>query len=182
MLHKHARPAVAGSYWAGTTSGAALTAAALLLFNGLLSPIPANIRATLFVLVVALLGLHVSRLLCLPLPERRYQIPRETFEGTAPAAAFRFAFELGLGFRTYIPAASPYGVAAALVLVTSGTLSHAVLVAGATAVGFGAGRARIVSTHVLSRTPAIEHPAGWLRVADVVALAAIATVGVRAFV
>lgn len=180
MLHKHGHPAVAGNYWLGATLGASVSATALLIASGLVSPVPASARATLFILILVMLGLHVARVLCLPLPERRHQIPRETFDGSPRGAALRFAFELGLGFRTYVPAASPYALVAGLVLINGPDLTMAVLSTAAAAVGFGLGRARVVAGHALRRTAAVEHPAGWLRAADAVSLMAMAALGVRA--
>lgn len=179
MLHKHARPAVAGNYLLGAVVGAIGTASLLLIGAGLLSPIPATLRAGSFLTLCSLLGLHLARVVCLPLPQRAYQIPRETFNGSAGSAAFAFAAELGLGFRTYVPAASPYALLTALLLVNGQTVPQALVGAVAAAVGFGLGRARIVVGHSLRGVVAVNHPAGWLRAADLVSLLAIASVGIR---
>ncbi len=170
MLHRHARPAVAGAYTLGAVVGALTTTTALVLLNGLVSPLPSNIRTGLAVCLLALLGLHATRILCLDLPERRYQIPRETFTSEPTRAAFRFAFELGMGVRTYITAVSPYALAIVLLLALPSTLGSAVFAALAAALGYGLGRSVVVATQSMRRTIAVDHPSVWLRAADLVAL------------
>ena len=179
MLHRHAGPGVAGSYTIGAVAGACTTSFGLLVVSGLFSPIPATTRAVLAVCLLALLVLHVLGILCLDLPQRTYQIPRETFATQPGRAAFRFAFELGMGVRTYITAVSPYALATVLVLVPPASLSGAAIAAAAAAVGYGLGRSVVVASQSLRRKIAVEHPPRWLRVADMVALAtafAIATI------
>ena len=118
-------------------------------------------------------------LLRVDLPQRKYQIPRETF-GPAPSrAAFRFAFELGTGVRTYITASAPYALAATLVLCSPRDLRTALGVTAAAAVGYGIGRSVIVASQCLRRSVAVDHPRGWLRSADLIAVAAAATIAVR---
>lgn len=170
MLHRHARPAVAGAYLSGAISGALVTASALLLVSGLLSPLPTAVRTTLA--AVALLGLVLRSVGLLPidLPQRAHQIPRETF-GTAPAAsAFRFAFELGTGVRTYVTASSPYALVVLLALALPRTLGAAVVTAAIAALGYGIGRSIVVVGQALRRSMAVDHPSRWLRAADLVAL------------
>ena len=170
MLHRHARPAVAGTYLAGAVSGAAVTLASLLVLGGLVSPIPDRYRQIAALTGLALLALHYLRFVCLDLPQRTYQIPRETFRDAPSRAAFRFAFELGLGFRTYVTAISPYALGIAVVLAMPSSLGLAILTAAAAAAGFGSGRSVIVASQAVRRQPAIEHPERWLRVADGLAL------------
>jgi len=178
MLHRHASPAVAGNYIIGGIAGAFVTMAGLFVLSGLVSPIPERIRLVLVIAPLILLALHLLRVLCLDLPQRTYQIPRETFHAAPPRAAFRFAFELGLGFRTYVTAISPY----ALVLVATFSMP-AGLAAGAAAgasgaIGFGLGRSVVVASQALRKQPAVEHPERWLRIADGIALIAAAAFAV----
>jgi len=180
MLHHHASPAVAGRYLIGAVLGGLSTAMGLLLAAGLMSPLPATARAIAFVLAWMLLALHATRVLCLRLPERTYQIPRETFADDPDSAAFRFAYELGLGFRTYVTATSPYALALALVLIGHRSLGLDLVVALAAGVGFGLGRARVVAGQAAAGSVALDHPARWLRAADLLAMTILATVGVRA--
>lgn len=180
MLHRHAGPAVAGSYAAGAISGALVTSLVLFIASGLLSPIPDAARGVVTVGVAALLMLHVLRIVCLDfLPQRRYQIPRETFTAEPTRAAFRFAFELGSGVRTYITAAAPYAAATLLLLALPSALSTATSAVLATGVGFGVGRSMIVAIQSLRSAVAVEHPARWLRAADIVAVAVALALAVQ---
>jgi len=171
MLHRHATPAVAGSYLTGAVLGAATTATALFVISGLLSPIPAGVRGTAAGLSIALLALHATGVLCLDwLPQRRYQIPRETFVAQPTVAAFRFAFELGTGVRTYITASAPYAAALIIVLCPPAGLGAGSLAVGAAALGYGLGRSLVVALQSMRSATAVEHPARWLRTADVLAV------------
>lgn len=179
MLHRHARPAVAGSYTGGAIAGALLSATVLIVLNGLLSPLPVAVRATVAVCAVALLLLRAVGLLCLDLPQRRVQIPRETFGMQPTRSAFRFAFELGTGVRTYITASAPYGLAAVVVLCLPADLGGAVLASAAAALGYGLGRSVVVATQALRRTIAVDHPAFWLRTADILSLCVALSIAAR---
>lgn len=172
MLHKHAGPAVAGNYLIGAIAGALVTGFGLLLLGGLLSPLPDRIGAIAATCALALLTLRVTGVLCLDLPQRQVQIARETFNQAPPAAARRFAFELGMGVRTYITATAPYALVVLLVLGAPQT-TGAVLAAGAVAaLGYGLGRSLVVASQSLLQRPAIEHPRWALRAADILAVAA----------
>ena len=180
MLHRHAGPAVAGSYLFGAIGGALTTTSVLVLASGLLSPLPAEWRGVAAICVLALLALHASRLLCLDwLPQRRYQIPRETFMTTPSLAAFRFAFELGTGVRTYVTATAPYAAAALVLLTLPASLGAATLAAGALGLGYGVGRSLIVAIQSLRSFVAVEHPQQWLRAADLLAIALALAVAIR---
>ena len=180
MLHRHAGPAVAGSYTIGAVAGAFTTAAALILLNGLLSPIPVGLRATVAVAGLVLLALRVSGVLCLELAQRKYQIPRETFTQRPPRAAFRFAYELGTGVRTYITATAPYALALVLALVLPSTLGAALLAAGCAAVGYGLGRSLVVAVQSLRSSVAVAPPDRWLRASDALAVAGAFAIAVTA--
>ena len=171
MLHRHAGPAVAGSYTIGAVAGAFTTSFALLVVSGLLSPIPSSARSVAAICLLALLFLHRVGVVCLDLPQRTYQIPRETFATHPARAAFRFAFELGMGVRTYITAVSPYALAIVLLLVPPASLSGAAIASAAAATGYGLGRSVVVASQAIRQKIAVEHPPWWLRASDIVALA-----------
>jgi len=182
MLHRHAGPAVAGGYTSGAILGATTTAAGLLLASGLLSPLPHDLRGAIAICGSALLLLHATKVLCLDfLPQRAYQIPRETFSTRPAHAAFRFAFELGTGVRTYITAAAPYGLALLLLLVPPPGLGAAALSAGTAALGYGLGRSLIVGIQSLRSAVSVEHPARWLRLADVTTVVLTLATAIRLF-
>lgn len=170
MLHRHAGPAVAGSYTAGAVTGALVSGSALFVLSGLLAPIPATARQVAAVSLLAILLIHALGIVCLDLPQRAYQIPRETFTDEPTRAAFTFAFELGTGVRTYITAVSPYALAVVLLLGLPDGLGPAALAAAAAAVGYGLGRSLVVATQSLRSAIAVEHPPRWLRAADRLAL------------
>ena len=182
MLHRHASPAVAGSYFLGAILGAVTTGLGLLLISGLASPIPHDMRGVAAIGLIAILFLHVLRIVCLDfLPQRRYQIPRETFTSDPRAAAFRFAFELGTGVRTYITSASPYALAVLLVLLPPPDLAGSALAALFAAVGYGLGRSLIVAIQSLRSAVAVEHPKQWLRIADIVTVGLALVAAIRFF-
>jgi len=170
MLHRHARPAVAGAYLFGAISGALVTTSALLVLSGLLSPVPATLRSGLALVGIAGLLVRSAGLLDVELPQRRYQIPRATFGPSPTRSAYRFAFELGTGVRTYITASAPYALAATLVLSSPASLGTAVLCTLGAAFGYGLGRSVVVVGQAMHRSVAVDHPRVWLRAADIVSL------------
>lgn len=176
MLHRHARPAVAGSYLLGTVTGAALSASLLLVVGGLASPLPRSLRDGVTLAALAILGLRLLGVVTLNLPQRRYQIPRDVFGPRPTRSAFRFAFELGTGVRTYVTASAPYALAVLLILHQPVGLARSAAAAAAAAVGFGTGRSVVVVSQTVRRAVAVDHPGVWLRAADGVALAAAAAV------
>lgn len=171
MLHRHARPAVAGAYTAGAVTGALVSSLGLLVIGGLLSPIPAGYRGVVAVCLLLLLAARELGIVCFDLPERRHQIPRAVFSGSPVRAAFRFAAELGTSMRTYVTTSAPYAVAVVVVLCLPDGLGPASLVAAATGIGFGLGRSRIVASQAWRRTIAVDHPRVWLRVASLLSIA-----------
>lgn len=160
--------------------GALTTAGGLLVASGLVSPVPADVRAAAVACLVVLLLLRWTGLVGLSLPQRAWQIPRETFGPSPTRAAFRFAYELGTGVRTYITAQSPYALGALIVLALPAGAGPAGLAAVAGAVGYGLGRSLVVVSQGMLGQLAVDHPRGWLRAADLVALgAAIAVLVLR---
>jgi len=163
----------------GAISGATTSAAVVFLASGLLSPIPGQLRGIGAMCALVLLGLHHTRVLCLDLPQRAHQIPRETFTMSPPLAAFRFAFELGTGVRTFVTATSPYALAIVLLLCLPSTLGRAALAVVASAAGYGLGRSLIVTVQSLRSSIAVDHPVRWLRSGDLVALCFAVVIAVR---
>lgn len=170
MLHRHAGPAVAGSYLAGAISGALTSVGVLFVLSGLLSPMPGSARQVVAIGMVLILLLHALGVVCLDLPQRKYQIPRETFTDAPARASFRFAFELGTGVRTYITSVSPYALAILILLGLPTGLGAAAAAAGSAAVGYGIGRSIVVASQSLRHKAAVDHPRQWLRAADMVAV------------
>jgi hypothetical protein len=157
-----------------------VTTGGLFVLSGLLSLIPASGRNAAAVGGLLLLALHASGIVCLELPQRKYQIPRETFTAAPTRAAFRFAFELGTGVRTYITAVSPYALAILIVLRLPSGLGAATFAACCAALGYGLGRSIVVVSQSLRRAIAVDHPKRWLRAADLLTLATAFGVAVAA--
>lgn len=179
MLHRHAKPAVAGSFVVGSLLGALTTAFGLVLVSGLLSPIPVRIRAVVAICSLAILALHHASILCLDLPQRAWQIPQQVFHQSPNRAAARFAFELGTGVRTYITTAAPYGLAIVLALTPGIGLADVLLGALLAAIGYGLGRSVVVASQVVGHAVAVDHPRIWLQVAAWLSLAAALSVAVQ---
>lgn len=174
MLHQRSTPAVAGAYTIGAVAGASLSGFALLLMSGLLSPIPVTVRAIIAAVLLLALLTRAIGVVRFGLPQRTYQIPRETFQTLPTRAAFRFALELGTGVRTYVTSSAPYGAVAVTALCLPTSLVPALLGVCCLALGFGLGRSFVVAAQSWRRAVAVEVPALWLRVAEVLSL----TVGV----
>lgn len=115
-------------------------------------------------------------------PEAKRQIPAETISGRTPAGAFRFAVELGTGLRTYLPSASPYLLAACLLMSRLQLLTAVLLGAG-----FGVGRSlELFGRLVTNRRSRYEHTLGKLlpfeaRVAGPIFVVAALGIVVRAW-
>ncbi|TDC93828.1 hypothetical protein [Actinomadura sp. 7K507] len=120
----------------GLLLGGTLSAAAVWLLSGLATPLPPPVRTSAIVAVAALGAARELGLVRIPLPQNARQIPPEVLQTRLRRGSLQFGFELGTGVRTYVPAASPYVLALALLLSVP-ALSVALLT-GAT---FGAGRA-----------------------------------------
>lgn len=183
MLHRHASPAVAGSYAAGAVLGALTTATALFVASGLLSLVAAELRAGAAVCALSFLVLHATRVLCLDfLPQRRHQIPRETFTASPCHAAFRFAYELGTGVRTYITAAAPYALAMVLLLCLPASFGASAFAIVAAALGYGIGRSLVVAAQSWRNSIAVEHPPQWLQAADILAATVALVIAIQVLV
>lgn len=179
MLHRHASPAVAGGYIIGAVTGAHISAFALLIIGGLLTPIPALWRTVIVVALTAVLVLRTLGVFTLRLPQRHFQIDREVFDAEPPLAAARFAFELGLGWRTYVTASAPYAIMLLLTLAAPVALGEALIGTTALALGYGLGRSRVVAAHAFSNQIAVDHPKVWLKVSDLISLITVIAITLR---
>jgi len=178
MLNGRGTPAVAGGYLAGGVLGASVTSFVLLVAAGLVSPIPASVRAWLAIAGLIALVFRAFSSRKFWLPQNARQIPQEVFQVNPGRAAFRFAFELGTSVRTYITKEAPYGAALALVLLApAGNAGFAA--AALLAIGFGVGRALIVSSQVARSSYIVEHPGWSLQSANLLALALVGLAAVR---
>lgn len=100
----------------GLTAGGVLTSGVLLLGAGLFSWVAQPTVAYVLGSSVVVAGLRDVRLLRFPLPERKILVPKLVLQQAPASAAFRFGFELGLGFRTHLSTTLPYVLALGLVL------------------------------------------------------------------
>lgn len=106
------------AFAAGCAFGGLLTGMLLGVLGGLLSPMPPLWRTgALVVLAVLLVGLDLVSAR-LRLPQRSVLIPRQVFTAGLARGGFRFGVEYGCGWRTLVPSAAPYLVAAFVLLVT----------------------------------------------------------------
>ncbi|NLG22406.1 MAG: hypothetical protein GX555_13365 [Actinomycetales bacterium] len=140
------------AFLVGCTVGGAFTGTVLGVFSGLLSPVPAVVRAVLFVVLAAALTVLDLRQPLLQLPQRKELIPQEVFARGMGRGGFRFGVEYGCGFRTLVPSAASY-VAALFVLLAGLPLPWALALGAA----FGASRSVAVLQYILLGRP------GWQR-------------------
>ena len=129
---------IAGAFFAGTASGALISALTLWGLSGFFSYLSPEARVVTLAVCAALVWVLKEAPGGLPfsLPENKRQIPAHIFGQPPTRAAMKFGFELGTGVRTYMPVPAPY-VLPLLLLMGWVPLSVAVSLA----VGFGLGRA-----------------------------------------
>lgn len=178
MLNARSSPAVAGGYLIGAVTGAAVTSAVLLVASGFTSPLPDAASGVLLLLSVLALTARSLGLIRFPLPQNARQIEREAFQRKPSRAAFRFAFQLGTGVRTYVTTVAPYAAALLLVLAAPAELHTAVWAALLLAVGFGVGRSTIVASQIWRHTIIVEHAPLARSVACYLTLATVFLAGV----
>lgn len=131
---------------AGLVLGGVLSALVLWLLSGLPAPVPRTVRHAVVLAFAALGVLRDAGVVRFPLPQNARQIPQDVLNRDVARGALRFGFELGTGVRTYVPATTPYVLAAALLLSTPD-----LAVAALTGAGFGLGRALTPLTRHASR-------------------------------
>lgn len=113
--------------------------------SGLLTVLPQPTRLGLLGGVGIFAGLRDFGVVHVHLPENRRQVPQDVFAHGLYRAAFQFGFEMGTGVRTYMPATTPYVLAAFILLAIPG-----VGVALGAAVGFGISRGIVPLTRLLT--------------------------------
>jgi hypothetical protein len=162
--------------------GAVTAAAAVGLLLGAALPLAGAGWLAVVALFALVEAAAEARLLRLPLPQLRKQVPehwRERFP--LPLTAVLYGLGLGLGFATYIPVATLLVVAVGVALVTDPLVGAAVMAA------FGLGRALAVGVSTVrltsyeAATGRIERMAGWAAAGRVRRVNAIA-LGALAFV
>lgn len=128
--------AIPAAFSVGLIAGGLVTAAPLGVLGESGSNLPLWLRVGLFgVMATIALGTDTGVIRRQVLPEPKRQIPQSVFQKGLVPAGLRFGFELGLGWRTFIPRSAPYALLAWLVTI-GGSLSTA-LWAG---VAWGIGR------------------------------------------
>lgn len=128
----------------GLLIGGFVTGVLVGLFGALLGMLASEVAAGIVVLAV-LAGLaHDFGIVHFPLPQRAKLVPKEIDRRGVMVAALQFGFEMGTGFRTFIPSAAPYVLVVTVLLV--GDLATAALAGTA----FGAGRAAMTVSRFLS--------------------------------
>lgn len=119
----------------GLVAGGALTGLILWLTGGLLAWLPVTAGPYIVGSVALAIVLRDLDVVSVPLPGRKWQVPRSILDLDPRQAAAGFGFELGLGFRTYVTASAPY-----LLIATVVALRAPLLVCLACGVAFGLGR------------------------------------------
>lgn len=164
------------------TLGAVAAGAGVGVLLGVALPLAGGTWLAVVALVALVEGAAEARLLRLPVPQLRKQVPerwRERFP--LPVTGLLYGLGLGLGFATYIPVATLLVVAIGVALVTDPAAGAAVM----GAFGFGRAIALAVSTARLrsyeQATGRIERMAGWaargrVRRVNAIALVALALV------
>lgn len=101
----------------GAVLGAMSSAAVLSIVSGLVSLWSEQIRIALLLVVAVVATYGASDVSRWRMPQRNYLVPQTALLRSRSGAAFRFGFELGLGFRTLIPDHGIYVLAWAVVLL-----------------------------------------------------------------
>jgi hypothetical protein len=120
----------------GVFGGGFATGLLLFLSSGLVQWMPISVRLFVTATVAAFLFVHEARWVDLRLPKQKLtrMIPPERFSPSFLRGMGVFGFELGLGFRTYIPHVGPY-VIALLILLWAGSPIAIVIAALGWAIG-----------------------------------------------
>jgi hypothetical protein len=125
--------------------GGAITGSGLYVLAGLVQELRADLRLAPFLVGCALLSL-VGRGTRRALPEITKMIPQTRFHRGLLRGIHIFGIELGLGFRTRIPTAGPYLLAATVVFYSTSFRDVA-----AAAAGWGLGRGLPLYLRLLAR-------------------------------
>lgn len=103
--------------------------------SGLVSIIPESLAKSMVVVAAVATLARDYGLVRFRLPQKERQVPQEIVRLGPGGASLQFGFELGTGMRTYLTAATPYAVAAAILLLGDPLIG---MLAGGS---FGVGRA-----------------------------------------
>jgi hypothetical protein len=160
----------------GAVAGGVITATLAWSLSGLPRALPQSVRWAVLTLVVLVALSRDLRLLRIPLPQRSRQVPRDAFDRSFLRGAMRFGFELGLGFRTYLPSALPYVLLASILLVVPDY--RTALLGG---IGFGLARGLVPVFRVSTGDPAWGELSGARgRLFNAIAWGSFVTVGTAA--
>jgi hypothetical protein len=129
----------------GLVLGGLLTSFGLWAFSVLLPDMPVLLAFALVCGIAFLAIGHDTQRVDVAFPQCHRQVPTTIFQRSPRSAALQFGFEMGTGVRTYLSAATPF-VVAALLLVSAPALYSAL----ATGAGFGVGRASTAAARALS--------------------------------
>lgn len=130
--------------------GGLITLHAVWLLSGIGRVLDASTARACVLGAIAVAAAVDARLTRRALPQSRKLIPQTRFGGSLLTGTARFAFELGLGFRTRLPSASP-AVLALYVLLLAGWLDVILL-----GIGWAIGRCAPVYVRLWARRPAIH--------------------------
>lgn len=119
--------------------------------SGLVSIIPESLAKSMVVVAAVATLARDYGLVRFRLPQKERQVPQEIVRLGPGGASLQFGFELGTGMRTYLTAATPYAVAAAILLLGDPLIG---MLAGGS---FGVGRALM---------PLLRHASGDRRTWD----------------
>jgi len=129
-------------------AGGLATSSVLFIASGLLAPVNERLLGSLVAIFALAATMRDFRLIPLPLPAVRRQVPQEIFAKRPLVYSLQFGFELGTGVRTQAPAAAAYIPAVALLL-----LSPDFVFALAAGLGFGLGRSAMPALRYASPSP-----------------------------
>jgi hypothetical protein len=139
----------------GFVAGGLVTAAMVVLVGSLLGWVSPTTRYVGAAVVATFLLARELGIVNYQLPERRRLIPSPRLDLPFPLGTFAFSAELGLGWRTVVPRAAPYGLLVAVMA------SASFPVGAVAAVGWGIGRAVPVLVAVRVRSGSVDDMSRW---------------------
>ncbi len=129
----------------GLVIGGTVTVSAIWFVSGLGQALPTAGKVLALVLLGAAAIARDAGLIRFHILQSARQVPKTVFRNGTVLGPLRFGLELGTGVLTYAPATFPYLLAVAIFL-----LSPPYSVAVMAGIGFGAGRAMMPVTRILS--------------------------------
>ena len=125
--------------------GAATTYLVVWFGSQTVAVIDSMLRRGILILALAMLLASDFGVIRLPKPKTR-QVPMSVLRTPLTVRAWWFGVELGLGFRTIVPSAAPYGVWVTVLL-----LPISLVMLSTAAIAFGVGRATVLIGRLVSR-------------------------------